>query len=332
VLFTRENFASAGQARSLATAVSRAARATHPVPTLLAADQSGGPATAFPSLPPRSQPRVGARGRPALARRQAFAAGVALRRLGIAMTLAPVADVDVPSGAVSAETFSGDPAVVARFTSAALAGYSSARTLAAIGHFPGEGSASQDPDLQVGSVGESLAELRRRDEVPFAAVARRAPAIVLSNALYAAFDGVTPASLLPAVVGELRGRVQFHGVVVSSDLGAAVLATGGSVGQAAVQAIAAGVDLVYVSGGPHAQEEAYRAVLSAARRGAIPAARLDGALARVLALKMPARAAAPRGRRRVRPRGGRRTRGRGSARPRTRGRHRRGGHSPTASR
>jgi beta-N-acetylhexosaminidase len=289
VLFTRDNYANPGQSNGLVGAVTRIGRRTKPVAPLVVADQDGGPATAFPFLPPRSQPRTAARVRVADGAAQARAAGRELHRRGISMTLAPQADLDVTSGAVSQETFSPRPKIVTSFVSAQLDAYRRTGVIAAIGHFPGQGSVSEDPDLRVGSVGLSLADLRSRDEVPFRSVAARAPAFVVSNALYAAFDGVTPAALLPEVVGELRGPVAFHGVIVSDDLGATVQATGEDVGAAAVRALKAGIDLVYVSGGPAEQERAYRAVLAAARSGQIAPARLKGALTRLLALKISAR-------------------------------------------
>lgn len=288
VIFTRDNYANPGQSNGLVGAVTRMGRGTKPVAPLFAADQDGGPATAFPFLPPRSQPRTAARLRVSEGTAQAQAAGRELRRRGISMTLAPQADLDIPSGAVSEETFSPNPKIVTDFVSAQLDAYRRARVIPAIGHFPGQGSVSEDPDLRVGSVGLSLDDLRARDEAPFRAVAASAPAFVISNALYAAYDGVTPAVLLPEVVGELRGRVAFHGVIVSGDLGATVQATGEDVGSSAVRAVKAGIDLVYVSGGPAEQERAYRAVLAAAKSGQIPAARLKGALTRLLALKITA--------------------------------------------
>ena len=54
------------------------------------------------------------------------------------------------------------------------------------------------------TVGGSLAQLEGHDLVPFAAVAPRAPVIEMSNASYVAFDGVTPAALLPQAVQLLR--------------------------------------------------------------------------------------------------------------------------------
>jgi beta-N-acetylhexosaminidase len=124
-------------------------------------------------------------------------------------------------------------------------------------------------------------------------VARRAPAIAMSDALYAAWDGVTPATLLPEAVALLRG-LGFKGVVVSGNLAAATLATGGTVGDAAVDALKAGCDLLYIPGDAAAQEAAWRAIVSAVHAGHLPLARLREALGRVLALKRDLQVSAAR--------------------------------------
>ncbi|MCW3066491.1 MAG: hypothetical protein JWN32_3663, partial [Solirubrobacterales bacterium] len=225
-------------------------------------------------------------GRPDAARAAALEAGTALHGAGLNMVFAPDADVGGASGVVAERTFSSDPAQAAAFTASALAGYAKARVVAAVGRFPGEGGASADPNLVLATVGGSVAQLRARDIVPFAAVASTAPAIAVSNAVYAAFDGVTPAVLLPEAVDRLlRRELRFAGVVVSGDLGATVQATGGAIGAAAVQALRAGCDLLYVQGNSIEQETAYRAVLAAARSGALPRARILASVERLLALK-----------------------------------------------
>ena len=287
VVLERPNYVNPPQLGSLVRVVAAGARRARHLPPLIVADQPGGPGTALPGQPPGAEPRLGARGASGAgaAGSEAVRAGKALRRLGVRMTLAPSADVDVTDGALGAHTFSSDAATVARLTAAEVAGYSHARMLSAPGHFPGQGAANQDPDLGTASVGLGLPDLRARDELPFAAVARTAPVIVMSNALYAAFDGVTPAGLLPDAVRELRGHVGFRGVVLSDDLEATLQPTGGSVGDAAVQALQAGDDELYVSGDAGEQDRAYAAVLTAARSGKLPRARLLEALERVLALK-----------------------------------------------
>jgi beta-N-acetylhexosaminidase len=107
----------------------------------------------------------------------------------------------------------------------------------------------------------------------------------MGNAIYAAFDGVTPATLLPEAVDELRDRLDFAGAIVSADLVATTAATGGTVGEAAIDALKAGVDLLVVPGGRAQQDEAYRAVVAAVRSRAISAERVAEALGRIAALR-----------------------------------------------
>jgi beta-N-acetylhexosaminidase len=286
VVIGPNNVVDEGQAAALTGEISVVARQSRHLVPLVAAQQAGGPASAFPDVPPRAQPLAGDSGGPARARADALAAARGLRRLGVRMTLAPVADVGVAAGPVEDQVFSDDAPSVTRLTAAAVDGYRRGRVVAAVGHFPGEGSASEDPDIANATVGFSLSELRRRDVRPFAAVARRAPVIQMSNAVYAAWDGVTPATVLPDAIAKLlRGDLHYRGVVMTPDLTSTAPVLGVGVGTVAVQALEAGADILYVSGGTLAQEAAYRAVLRAVRKGRISRERLRLSLQRVLALK-----------------------------------------------
>jgi beta-N-acetylhexosaminidase len=135
------------------------------------------------------------------------------------------------------------------------------------------------------TVGGSLAQLEDRDLIPFAAIAAHVPVIVMSNAEYTAFDGVTPAGLLPAAVRLLRSRYGFTGVVMTDDLDAASFATGQTPGQVAVRALQAGDDLLYISGPPSEHAIAYAGVLALAQHSAAARAVVRQALLRDLTLK-----------------------------------------------
>jgi beta-N-acetylhexosaminidase len=285
VVLSSANFVSDGQIGALAGDVVNAAHAAGGVAPLIAATQEGGSDTAFSDLPPESEAEIGASGQPAVAAAQARLAGEKLRALGVEMTLAPLADVDTPGGALSGRLFSSNPSAVARFSVAAVDGYNAAGEIAAVGHFPGSGGASADPDQMTATVGGSLAELRSRDLIPFAAAVAKAAVIVMSNASYVAFDGVTPADLLPTAVSLLRDGLGFDGVVMSDDLDATLDATGSDPGTVAVQALKAGDDLLYISGPPSEHEAAYAAVLSAAERSAPVRQLVRRALLRDLTLK-----------------------------------------------
>lgn len=284
VVLERGNWVDGQQLSALAGEFAVVARSAGHLAPLVAADQPGGDANAISGLPPRA-PGDQARGGPGAAASEARAAARELRALHVTMTLAPAADVGTPGGGVEASVFADDPATVADLVRAAVGAYRAGGVIAAVGHFPGQGGASQDPDEGTATVGLGLGDLRRRDLVPFRAVATDAPVVTMSNAVYVAFDGVTPAGLLPDAVRLLRREVGFGGVVMTDDLAAAAPVTGAGVGRAAVDALRAGADLLYISGGPAEEEQAYQAVLAAVRRGSLPRARVEASLLRDLALK-----------------------------------------------
>jgi beta-N-acetylhexosaminidase len=286
VVLTSANFSSVAQVGALVADVTKAAHSAGAQPPLIAATQEGGPQTAFADLPPQPEPVIGATGRPALAQSQALLAGHRLRALGVAMTLAPLADVDTLSGALSGRLFGTDPRMVAQFALAAVNGYHAAGVISAVGHFPGAGAASADPDQMSATVGLTMAQLEARDLVPFAAVARTAPVIVMSNAAYVAFDGVTPAGLLGQAVSLLRDQYGFGGVVMTDDLDATLDATGSTPADVALQALQAGDDLLYISGPASEHLEAYDGVMAAAQRSASVRALVRVALLRDETLKL----------------------------------------------
>jgi beta-N-acetylhexosaminidase len=206
--------------------------------------------------------------------------GRRLRAAGIGFVLGPVVDLapDAPYG--------DDPVTTRALASAALGGLRESGVLGALTHFPGQGAATQDPLLGPAGVGLPRKLLLEREAAPFRQPVR---AVVVSNAQFAAFDGVTPAAQDPAIARDLlRGEFGFRGVAIADDLLGAAGATGRTVGEAAVAALRAGCDMVYVRDDEE-REEAYRAVLAAVRRGALPGARLREAVARVLELKAAAK-------------------------------------------
>jgi beta-N-acetylhexosaminidase len=257
-----------------------ALRAGHEAP-LIGASQLGGENDA---VPVGSAPQAAAADA-AAARRSALASAKALQTLGVRLVLAPVADTSTPGGPWEGLAFSDDAGDVTAMAAAAVAGWEQGGVAPAPGHFPGEGAASGDPVEGPATVGLSAGELRGRDLRPFADLARRAPAIQLSSATYVAYDGVTPATLLPAVVALLRGDLRFGGVVISGDLAAASLATGRPVAELAVAAVKVGCDLLWIPGDAADQEAAWRAITRALRTGDLPASRVAEALARVRLLR-----------------------------------------------
>ncbi|CAA9527874.1 MAG: GH3 [uncultured Solirubrobacteraceae bacterium] len=202
-------------------------------------------------------------------------------RLGLELSL----DLSSGAGPEAGTAFSDDPGEVSELGVAALEGARAARLPLAVGHFPGQGAASQDPIDGPASVGVSRDRLRERDLAPFRSVASTVPVMVVSSALYNAYDPTTPAALAPEIVGgELRRGLGFRGVAMTDRLAGLAVVGGSSSGGAAVQALRAGIDLVWA--GDEREARAGRdAVLQALRERRLKPARVREALERVLELK-----------------------------------------------
>lgn len=286
LVIDRLNYSDPQQLALIAGEPAVIARRAGRVPPWVLAPQQGGAFNAFPDLPPAttaSQLRSAAAGGA-----EARQAAGTLRPLGINGVLAPDADVGSPGDpGVGARAFAADPGDVAAYVRAVVSAYRAARVFTAAEHFPGLGSALQSTDDGPAEVGLSLSELRQSDLVPFrAAVRAGVPAILVGHGLYATDEFVTPASLSRAVMqGLLRRELRFRGIAIADDLADPPITALGTVPDAAVQAVKAGADMVFISGPEGDQQASYVAVLRAARSGEIPRARIDEAVMRILSVK-----------------------------------------------
>jgi beta-N-acetylhexosaminidase len=281
-----QNYASADQLAALAGEAGVIAEQEGRVRPWVLAPQEGGEFNAFADLPPATA--AADLDSAAAAFDEASAAAAALGGAGLSGVLGPVLDIGPPDGvAVGARAFSDDPGDVADYARSVVDAYRGRSMLTAAAHFPGLGSGTQDTRLGLSQVGSTVAELRARDLIPFrAAIRAGVPAVTMSNGLYATDDFVTPASMSPLLIGGLlRRELGFRGVVITDDLADPAVTALTPIPRAAVDAIRAGADLLYISGPPAEQEAALAAVLAAARDGRISAGRLREALLRNLSVK-----------------------------------------------
>ncbi len=280
------NYTDPAQLATLAGEAGVIARDERHVPPWVMAAQDGGEFNALPGLPPPSLAadlETAADGG-----REAGAAGRALRPLGVNGLLGPVVDVGPPDNpAVGPRAFSDEAEPTAAYADATVRAYRRERVFTAVKHFPGLGSGSQSTEQGLAQVGQSPEELNRRDLLPFrAAIKAGAPAVLLSHGLYSVDDFVVPGSLSRRIATDLlRDRLKFQGVAITDDLADPPITALGTVPDAAVQAIRAGADLLYLSGPAGDQQAAYVAVLRAVRNGEISRTRLDQAVLRLLSAK-----------------------------------------------
>lgn len=254
---------------------------------LILTRQEGGPYREMFDLPPAARAiAIGDRAKPELAAEWATETANALRKAGFDMNIAPIADIATLDSPISDRAFSDDPATVDAMTVASVQACRTARLVCIPAHFPGLGAATDDTDLGPASISLDRDTLLSRDAAVFgSAFDAGAPAVVVSNAFYAAYDPVTPASLSPDILsGLLRERLGFEGVAITDDLSSGAIRSGYRTAEAAVLAIAGGADVVQVSD-PGSVDSVKAALIEAAEDGTIRGNRLDEAAGRVIDLK-----------------------------------------------
>jgi len=293
VLIDETNYVDEEQVTTLVQQVRDVARLREGRRPIVIVPQEGGDQSAFGDLPPGGQGSLGSESLEAV-RRGARSAARALAGVGVDAVLAPDASVATTGGAAEGRGFSDDPARVVRAVRASVTGWDEGGVTPIVNSFPGEGAASQNPDLGPATVGLDLQSLRDDSIRAFNAVSRDVRGIQMSAVLYSALDVVTPATLVPEAIALLRDDLDFDGVVVSANLLTTAAAGGGNVGDDAVDALQAGCDLLYLPGGREEQEVAYRAVVTAIREGELDVERLQASVERIGELRRrPAAGNAP---------------------------------------
>jgi beta-N-acetylhexosaminidase len=286
LMVAADNYAGRPELSALTTAIKDQVARVHHVQPLLMAVQQGDEFSSLQGLPPGLAPAQTAS--VVQAARLARSTGRTLKSLGLNAVFAPSLEVGPESeGAMGVRAYSDEPDQVAAYAQTTVEAYRRAGVLPAAGRFPGLGAAQQAPEAGPPNVGLSVDELRARDLVPYrAAVRAGVPAIVIGPGLYATDDFVVPASQSRAVVSTLlRGQLGFRGLAIADDLTEPAITTSTTPPEAAVASIAAGVDMVYVSGDDAVVRETYSALLAAAKSGKLSKTRIDEALTRALVVK-----------------------------------------------
>jgi beta-N-acetylhexosaminidase len=286
VIYFADNLVDAEQTAALSAGLQRVSRRVG-LPLLVSTDQEGGSVTRLPtavsSLPAGAELAGDAR----RARRVAFQTGSALRRLGLNLDYAPIADVNTvgDAGVIGSRSFGASPAVVSELVRAQVCGFHAAGVAATAKHFPGHGSTTVDSHVALPVLQLTKDEWRTVDLPPFTrAVAAGVDAVMVGHLAFPRLDSSgRPASLSrPMVTQWLRGRLGYDGVVVTDSLQMAAVSSYGSSADVAVQAVRAGVDLLLM---PRRPAAAVGGLVQAVRSGRIGMARIDKSVERVLALK-----------------------------------------------
>ncbi len=295
VSFTARTTVGIAGVRSIADAVQAQATlaATGGVRFLIAANQEGGLIQALSGPGFELLPSALSQGSltPAALQTRAAAWGRELRRAGINLDLAPVADVvppgadeqNAPIGQLQRE-FGHDPATVSSHVVAFIAGMRQAGIATSVKHFPGLGRVAGNTDFTT-SVTDSVTTRADADLGPFAtAIGAGVPFVMVSLATYERIDPQHLAVFSPTVIRDLlRGELAYRGVVISDALGATAVA---SIPPAtrAIDFLDAGGDMILVNQLASAVPMA-KAVTALSAQSASFRARVNDAALRVLGAK-----------------------------------------------
>ncbi len=293
VLFAR-NVASLKQVRALTDALR--GRLADGVPPLIAIDQEGGRVARLRRdvEPMPSMMALGAAGDLELAGRAGEQTAFDLRRAGCTLNFSPVLDLALygENVVIGTRSLGDDPQAVAELGAAFAAAMERGGIVPCFKHFPGHGATPDDSHVTLPTVDVDAAMLRARDLVPFAAVARSARAIMGAHLVVRAFDARHPATASRRIATDLlRGELGFEGAFVTDCLEMA--AVSGDLASCAVDALAAGADLLTVSHDTGAALEIVAAIESAVRDGHLSSQRLQEAYERVKGLRENAPPALP---------------------------------------
>jgi len=258
----------------------------------IAIDQEGGTMTRLPreAVNVPGAMALAATGDPENARRAARLTAAELRAYGINFNLAPVADVNSnPDNPIIGVRSSGDTAEqVIQYASAALRGYLEGGVLASAKHFPGHGDTAMDSHLSLPCIDKSLEELEALELRPFRAlIDAGCPAVMTTHILFPQLEpGNVPATMSRRIItGLLKERLGFQGLVVSDCVEMQAIGVYYGSARGAAAAMAAGVDLVFVSHTAGTLEEAAQACRAAVESGQIPMEELDASVEKILRYK-----------------------------------------------
>jgi len=298
VLFAR-NIVNAEQlARLTGTMAERSAACTSRN-LLVAVDAEGGnvmrlsPGAGW--TPTLTAQELGERNDFALTELEARRIGAMLRAAGINWDLAPVVDVGYnPANPVivgTARSFSANPLLVTEHARAFVRGLRAEGVLTALKHFPGHGSSFADSHH--GFVDVTATAAPALELVPYRALIGEglADSVMTAHVFNRRLDDERPATLSRATItGLLRGELGFGGPVVSDDLRMGAIERQYGMGEAAVMALDAGVDVLLIADdrlpdGRSAAAVALEAVRTALGRGTLDIARVEAAIERVRALR-----------------------------------------------
>ena len=201
------------------------------------------------------------------------------------LLLSTIADV-APSldSAYSLRTYGVDAELVASMVAADVKSSQDVGIMSALKYFPGKANATNN-DAGILESKETLEDLSKGNFITYqAGIDAGANFVMIGNVIVESItdDENVPCCLSSRTIGLLRESMGFQGVIITDNFSDVAFASMYGADTACVEAIKAGVDMIYM---PSDFEAAYNAVIEAVNNGNVSMDRLNNAVGRILTAK-----------------------------------------------
>ncbi len=175
--------------------------------------------------------------------------GEEMIKMGISWDLAPVVDINdnFMNPSLGVRSFGDIPEQVSLYSGKFYEGLRDSGVAGSAKHFPGKGSVSVDPHLDMPYLDKNYEQLSENEFVPFADIFNKGIESVMVSHLYLPQidKDKIPASISSNIMkGILKGKLGYDGILVSDDLTMGGVSNSCPVPEAAYRALMSGMDVI----------------------------------------------------------------------------------------
>src|SRR5262249_43821412 len=203
---------------------------------------------------------------------------------GFNLDFAPVLDIRLPQSIMTDRCLASSPTDVTRLGAAFIGELSKRGIVTCAKHFPGLGAAVSDPHFSLPRIDHTRRQIQHEDTVPFVRLFDQIGMIMIAHAHYPGLgdDKPIPASLSSRVIeGLLRKKLAYKGVTITDDLTMGAVTSLGLTPETFLRGFEAGNDLLLFSQTTPLVEQAFHAIVRAARASAALRRRVDESVERI---------------------------------------------------
>lgn len=292
VILFAHNIASKFQLKALCEDIQQTVLAATGERAFITIDQEGGVVSRLKedcAIVPSAM-GLSASGDPDNAYQAGLLTGRELSALGVNFNLAPVYDVNSneKNPVIGVRSYADRPQTAAVYANAFAKGLLDAGVLCCGKHFPGHGDTAVDSHLGLPTVNKSKDELMRVELAPFIEAIRMGiPGIMSTHILFPQLEkNNVPATMSRAIMTDLlKKELGFDGLVLSDCMMMGAIARHYGTVNGMVEALKAGVDLIFSSHSMQNCVDAVRAMQQALDKGEISLAELETSTQKILRYK-----------------------------------------------